>query len=109
MDVTFRAANAQEGLSGVLRESLAMEIPVISTRCAGNEEIIKHGETGLIIPVDDQAALRNAIRWALDNPGKMRTMAQKGRQWVVDHCSAKAQADQLTRIYSSIQSTIQEQ
>ena len=109
MDVTVMAANAQEGLSGVLRESLAMEIPAISTRCAGNEEIIKHGETGLIIPVDDPTALRNAIHWALDNPEKMKTMAQKGRQWVVAHCSAKAQADQLTRIYSSIQSTIQEQ
>ncbi len=108
MDVTVMAANAQEGLSGVLRESLAMEIPAISTRCAGNQEIIKHGETGLIIPVDDQAALKNAICWALNNPEEMKKMARKGRQWVVDHCSAKAQTDQLTKIYSSIQSNKQE-
>jgi len=77
MDVTVMAANAQEGLSGVLRESLAMEIPAISTQCAGNQEIIHHGKTGLLIPVDDPPALKQAILWALDNPREMKIIGQK--------------------------------
>jgi glycosyltransferase involved in cell wall biosynthesis len=103
MDVTVMAANAQEGLSGVLRESLAMEIPAISTQCAGNQEIIHHGQTGLLIPVDDKAALKQAMVWALAHPREMKTMAQKGREWVISHCSVKAQVDQLSKIYSDIQ------
>ncbi len=103
MDVTVMAANAQEGLSGVLRESLAMEIPAISTQCAGNQEIIHHGKTGLLIPVDDPPALKQAILWALDNPREMKIMAKKGREWVISHCSVKAQVDQLNKIYLDIQ------
>ncbi len=103
MDVTVMAANAQEGLSGVLRESLAMEIPAISTCCAGNQEIIHHGKTGLLVPVDDKTALKSAIIWAINHPREMKIMAQNGRQWVISHCSVKAQVDQLTKIYSDIQ------
>jgi len=102
MDVTVMAASDQEGLSGVLRESLAMEIPAISTQCAGNQEIIRHGKTGLLIPINDQKAMKQAIIWALAHPREMKTMAHKGREWVVSHCSVKAQVDQLNKIYSDI-------
>jgi glycosyltransferase involved in cell wall biosynthesis len=102
MDLTVVAADAQEGLSGVLRESLAMEVPAISTRCAGNEEIINHKETGLLVPINDKTALEEAVVWALSHPREMKAMAVNGRQWVLTHCSVKTQVDHLDQIYSHI-------
>ncbi len=104
MDVTVMAADAQEGLSGVLRESLAMEIPAISTSCAGNDEIIHHRETGLLIPMNDLPALEQALTWALGHPSEMKEMARMGRQWVRTHCSVAIQVDRLDNIYEQIQS-----
>lgn len=102
MDLSIVSADDQEGLSGVLRESLSMEIPAVSTACAGNIEIIQHKKTGLLIPVNDEEALEKSIIWALDHPNAMKKMAKKGREWVVSHCSVKIQVNQLDKIYSEI-------
>ncbi len=102
MDLSVVAADDQEGLSGVIRESLSMEIPAISTECAGNTEIIKHEKTGLLVPINDEESLKNSILWALDHPKEMKKMAENGRKWVKTNCSVKTQVDRLDKIYSSI-------
>ncbi len=102
MDLSVVAADDQEGLSGVLRESLSMEIPAVSTSCAGNIEIIQHGKTGLLVPVNDKKALENSILWAVSHHKEMQKMAENGRKWVTSHCSAKIQVDQLDKIYASM-------
>lgn len=102
MDFTVVAATKREGLSGVLRESLAMEVPVISTDCAGNREIVRDRETGLLVPVRDEVALADAMRWALENPGEMRAMAERGREWVIENCSLERQAERIEAVYRSV-------
>lgn len=102
MDFTIVAARSREGLSGVLRESLAMEVPVISTDCSGNGEIVRDRETGLLVPLDDPAALSGAIGWALEHPGEMKAMARAGRLWVEANCSMEIQTDRLLRLYESV-------
>jgi glycosyltransferase involved in cell wall biosynthesis len=83
----------------VLRESLAMEVPVVSTECSGNGEIVRHQQTGLLVPPGDVEALRAALAWAIDHRAEMATMARAGRQWVLDHCTLEAQATALERVY----------
>ncbi len=102
MDLSVVPADDQEGLSGVLRESLAMEIPAVSTNCAGNVEIIQHKRTGLLVPVKDERALGNSISWAVSHSNEMKEMAKNGRKWVQSHCSVKTQVDKLDEIYASI-------
>ena len=99
MDFSVIAAVGREGLSGVLRESLAMEIPVISTDCAGNGEIIEDRRTGLLVPMNDVDALAKAMCWALEHPAEMKAMARAGRRWVVDRCSMDRQAERLLETY----------
>ena len=102
MDLSVVTADDQEGLSGVLRESLSMEIPAVSTSCAGNIEIIQHEKTGLLVPVNDEKALENSILWAVSHPKQMQTMAKNGRKWVKLNCSVKIQVDKLDEIYASL-------
>jgi len=100
-EFTVVAAVEREGLSGVLRESLAMEVPVISTDCAGNREIVEDRRTGLLVPVNDAPALHSALVWALDHRQEMKTMAAEGRRWVLTHCDPRRQADQLIEVYDA--------
>ncbi|GAB4317938.1 MAG: glycosyltransferase family 4 protein [Candidatus Sumerlaeia bacterium] len=102
MTVTVVAATGREGLSGVLRESLAMGIPVVSTDCAGNNEIVRDGETGRLVPAGDPEALAEALEWALSHPAEMQAMARRGREWVLVHGSSARQAEAMERLYNLV-------
>ena len=56
-----------EGLSNVLLEALACEVPIIVTDYPGAKEVISHGENGYIIPKNDNGALSKAILELLNN------------------------------------------
>jgi len=55
-----------EGLPTVLIEALYLGMPIVSTDCpGGSREILRDGEYGRLVPVDDPAALAEAILGAM--------------------------------------------
>ncbi len=70
----------KDGVPVVLMESMAREIPVISTYVSGIPELIDHEQNGLLVPEKDAAALANAIQQLLDKPELGRPWGQHGRQ-----------------------------
>ncbi len=50
-----------EGFGLVLIEAMAAGVPVIATHVPGIRDVIREGETGLLVPPDDEAALASAI------------------------------------------------
>jgi len=63
-------------------EAMASGCPVISTNIGGVADIVRHGETGLTIPVGDTAALAKAMRSLLHHPDLRREMGMAGRRYV---------------------------
>ena len=57
-----------EGLPSVMIEALAVGLPVVAAAAGGVYELITDGVNGRLVPVGDRAALRDAIRAALDDP-----------------------------------------
>ena len=51
----------QESFGLTAIEALAVETPVVSTRCGGPEEIVRHGLTGLLVAVHHPVAMAEAI------------------------------------------------
>jgi glycosyltransferase involved in cell wall biosynthesis len=72
-------SSEQESFGLTAIEALAMETPVVATRCGGPEEILVDGETGLLVPVKDPCALADAIVRLLMDPELARRMGKKGR------------------------------
>lgn len=56
-----------EGLSQGLLESMYLEVPVIATAAAGNIDLIKHRENGLLFPDEDVQALADQIQLIKDD------------------------------------------
>jgi len=81
-DLVVDASYAGLGLTGSLREALAVETPVIGTHLEGIPELIADGETGLLVPPRNPEALAQAILRMVENPSRARAMARSGRKRV---------------------------
>jgi GalNAc-alpha-(1->4)-GalNAc-alpha-(1->3)-diNAcBac-PP-undecaprenol alpha-1,4-N-acetyl-D-galactosaminyltransferase len=76
----FVLSSDYEGFSNALLEAMMIGAPVISTNCAGSNEIIKNNVNGLLVPVDDLDKLVLGIRKMLGNPELANRMAQHGKR-----------------------------
>jgi colanic acid/amylovoran biosynthesis glycosyltransferase len=71
-----------EGLPTVLMEALAMELPVISTRINGAPELVRDGETGLLVTPGRADELAAAIERLIEDPSLAARLAGRGRDLV---------------------------
>jgi glycosyltransferase involved in cell wall biosynthesis len=81
-DVVVDASWAGLGITGSIREALASERPVVATRLAGMPELVADGETGLLVPPRDPAALAAALLRLHADPTWRQQLARAGRKRV---------------------------
>lgn len=98
-DVAVDAPYAGVGLTGSLREALAVETPVIGTDLEGIPELILDGETGLLVPPRNPEALAQAILRLMENPMRAKEMARAGRKRVEALFSTRAKVELTEKLY----------
>ena len=84
------------GISSVL-EAAACGKAVIATNSGGMDAIIKHGETGLLVPPNDPAALRDAIQQLWTQPDLAEKMGIANREFVETYFNPKAVNGKINR------------
>ena len=98
-DVVVDASYAGAGITGSIREALACERPVVATAVEGMPELVRDGETGLLVPPRDPAALAAAILGVLADPTRAQGLARAGRKRVEAHFSLRAKLDATEALY----------
>ena len=101
-DLVVDASYAGLGLTGSLREALAVETPVIGTSLEGIPELIADGETGLLVPPRNPEALAQAILRMVENPNRARAMARAGRKRVEASFSTAAKVERTEALYERL-------
>ncbi len=78
----FVMTSDAEGMPNAMLEAMSLGLPVISTDCpcGGPAEMIRHGENGYLIPVRDEKALEEQIRYCLRNPEEMECVGIKAAE-----------------------------
>ncbi|MFH1314551.1 MAG: glycosyltransferase family 4 protein [Candidatus Eisenbacteria bacterium] len=91
-----------EGLGVVLIEALAYNTPVIASRVGGIIDIVKHRETGMLVPEKDPAALAAAVVEVLTNDELALRLAEDGNKFIKEKYDWDKLADQLRDIYEQV-------
>ena len=99
LDVSVNSPRAGEGLSGAVRESLAGGRPVVATDVGGNRELVRDGETGLLVPPDDPKALADALSRILDEPELAARLAAGGEAFVRENLTTERMIEATERLY----------
>jgi len=86
----------------VLTEAMAYGLPCVSTTVCGIPEIVVHGETGLLVPPDDSAALSTALLQLLEQPSYAAQLGAAGRQRVEQHLNWDRVVDRMSPILDRV-------
>ena len=75
----FCLPTVQEGFGIVFTEAMAAGLPVVACRAAAVPEVVRDGETGLLVPPRTPAALAAALERLLDDDRMRKEMGMAGR------------------------------
>ncbi len=98
----FVLPSHREGVPRACMEASASGLPVIATDIRGCREVVKHGETGLLVPVRDPVALAAAIERLRSDRSLARAMGEAGRRHIVANFNHQQVLDRLLAFYSRI-------
>jgi glycosyltransferase involved in cell wall biosynthesis len=61
-------------------EAMQFSLPVVATRWRGVPSVVADGESGLLVPVRDPAALAHALQRVIEDPELARLLGRRGRE-----------------------------
>ena len=99
-DVVVSASIRPESFGRVLAEAGAMGLPVVSSDLGAAREIVRHGETGWLVPPGDPAALAEGIRKALFAAGT--ALAARARAHVLAHFTQDLMSAKTLAVYREL-------
>jgi glycosyltransferase involved in cell wall biosynthesis len=88
-----------EGLGVVLIEALRNRKPVIASNVGGIVDVIKDGDTGLLVPEKDPEALAAAVVRVLNDPGEAARLGTQGFAYASEFFDWERITGQLERLY----------
>ncbi len=92
----------QEGIPNVIKEAMALGLPVISTLHSGISELVEDGVSGFLVPERDVDSLADRLAYLIDHPERWPEMGRQGRNIVKKHYDINKLNDKLVEIYQRL-------
>lgn len=92
----------RDGIPVVLMEAGAAGLPLISTNVSGISELVRHGQTGWLIPSCDSPALADAIAFLAAEPALKVRIGQNAQVLVETEFNITSNALQLASLFQSV-------
>jgi glycosyltransferase involved in cell wall biosynthesis len=94
----FVLSSLSEGMSIATVEAMGAGLPVVVTRSGGPEDIVGHGQTGLLVPPGDDQALADGICRLLTDRALAQRLADAARADV----RTRFDVDQMVKQYAEL-------
>jgi len=89
----------QEGQGLFLQEAQACGLPVVATEHGALPEGLLPGQSGLLVPERDVAALAQRLEYLVEHPEVWPEMGRRGRAFVEEHYDISQLNAQLVELY----------
>ena len=71
-----------EGFGYVLAEAALCQKPIVAFKCSSNPEVVIHGKTGFLTPVNDLLAFSDKVQYLKNHPEQRHNMGRNGATFV---------------------------
>jgi glycosyltransferase involved in cell wall biosynthesis len=94
----------REGMSNALLEAQGWGLPAVVTDIPGNRAVVRDGENGIVVPVDDPQALAAGILRLWRDAGARSAMGSAARRRMLERYSMERVAASVTALYAALAS-----
>lgn len=101
----FLLPSLYEGIANVCLEAMSMELPVVSTKSGGMEEVINHGENGLLCEIYDPGSIAENLRTLASKPAQLKVLGLNARKTIIERFTISRQVDVFEEEYSQLLNT----
>lgn len=98
----FVMTSSLEGIPRCLMEAMAVGVPVVAYDIPGVNQLITHGETGMLAPYGDKVALERCCREVLEDQALSSSLINKGRRMIGEHYSAARMAREYENLFGEL-------
>ena len=95
----YSMPSLEEPFGLVFLEAMAMGKPVVAVDNGGTPEVVEHGQSGLLVPPMDIAALTRSIITLLKDPELRSRMGAYGRSRVLEYFNVQRMAGDAAKAY----------
>jgi colanic acid/amylovoran biosynthesis glycosyltransferase len=92
----------EEGIPNVLKEAMAVGLPVVATRHSGIPELVEDGASGFLVPERDTAALVDRVHHLSANPDQWPVLGVNGRAKVEREYDIERLNDRLVDLFAGL-------
>jgi glycosyltransferase involved in cell wall biosynthesis len=95
-------ASVSEGLPNAVLEAAAAGVPVVATDVGGTAEALDGGTAGILVPIEDEAALADGITRLAGNQALRREIGERAREFVRTEFSLERFVDRTAELYEEL-------
>ena len=105
MDVFAFPSTANEGVPQAVLQAMVLRRPVVAAQVGGIPEVVRDGETGILVPARDPSALALAIGRALDDARAVERWVAAAADLVRGEYTVEAMLDKMDAIYRTLRAS----
>jgi len=101
-DIVVLPSTWPEPLSRIILEAMASRKPIVATKAGGTPDIVKHGENGILVDINNPKQIYEAIVSLLSDESKRFDMGKRGKEMVKKMFSPSTVSKSYHNIYKEI-------
>jgi glycosyltransferase involved in cell wall biosynthesis len=98
----FALSSLNEGTPVALIEAMAAGVPVVATAVGGVADVVRHDETGILVPPRNPSALADAINRTATQPLRSAQLAERARTIVASRYGADRLVTDILGLYKTV-------
>jgi glycosyltransferase involved in cell wall biosynthesis len=102
MDLFALPSYANEGVPQALMQAMMSGLPCTTTTVGAIGEVARDGETAVIVPPQDTAALTAALAGLMDDPALRERLGRAAREFALARCTLAAMCDAMEELFRSV-------